>query len=189
MIQEILKNNGLNDEQVNSILGAMKEAKVYTTKLENIDERYNKLKTQKTELETQLKDRDVQLTELSKNNKDNNELLTQIKDLQALNKQTATDYESKINKMQFDYALDGALSSAKCKNNKALKALLDMDSIKYQEGKLDGLDGQLETLQKDAGYLFDLDTAPGNTGGVGNFARGGSEPKGFNFNFVPVNGK
>ena len=163
MLQEILKNNGLNEDQITNILNSMKEAKVYTTKHENIDERYNKLKTQKTELETQIKERDTQLADLSKSNKDNEGLLNQIKDLQALNKQ-----------IQFDYALEGALTNAKSKNNKALKALLNMDSIKYQEGKLEGLQEQIETLQKDASYLFDLNNAPANTGGLGNFGRSGS---------------
>ena len=174
MIQEILKNNGLNEDQITNILNSMKESKVYTTKHENIDERYNKLKNQKTELEAQIKERDTQLADLSKNNKDNEGLLNQIKDLQALNKQTTTDYENKINQMQFDYALEGALTNAKSKNNKALKALLDMNSIKYQEGKLEGLQEQIEALQKDASYLFDLNNAPQNTGGIGQFGRGGS---------------
>ena len=165
MIQEILKNNGLNEDQITNILNSMKESKVYTTKHENIDERYNKLKTQKTELEAQIKERDTQLADLSKNNKGNEDLLNQIKDLQALNKQ-----------IQFDYALEGALTNAKSKNNKALKALLDMNSIKYQEGKLEGLQEQIEALQKDASYLFDLETTPQSTGGLGNFGRGNNNP-------------
>ena len=136
--------------------------------------RFDQVNQAKKELEVQLKDRDTQLAELSKNNKDNENLLNQIKDLQALNKQTTTDYENKINQMQFDYALDSALTNAKSKNNKALKALLDVDSIKYQEGKFEGLQEQIEALQKDASYLFDLNTAPANTGGLGNFGRSGS---------------
>lgn len=140
--------------------------------------RFEQVNQAKKELEVQVKERDTQLTDLSKNNKDNESLLNQIKDLQALNKQTTTDYENKINQMKFDYALDGALKDAKCKNVKALKALLDMDSIKYQDGKLDGLERQLETLKKSDGYLFDLDIAPGNTGGVGNFGRNNNNPTG-----------
>ena len=136
--------------------------------------RFDQVNQAKKELEVQLKDRDTQLADLSKNNKDNENLLNQIKDLQALNKQTTTDYENKINQIQFDYALDGALTNAKSKNNKALKALLDMNSIKYQEGKLEGLQEQIEALQKDASYLFDLNTAPANTGGLGSFGRSGT---------------
>ena len=136
--------------------------------------RFDQVNQAKKELEVQLKDRDTQLADLSKNNKDNESLLNQIKDLQALNKQTTTDYENKINQIQFDYALDGALTNAKSKNNKALKALLDMNSIKYQEGKFEGLQEQIEALQKDASYLFDLNTAPANTGGLGSFGRSGT---------------
>lgn len=183
MIQEILKSNGLNEDQITNILNSMKEAKVYTTKHENIDERYNKLKTQKTELETQIKERDTQLADLSKNNKDNESLLNQIKDLQALNKQTTTDYENKINQIQFDYALDSALNNAKCKNSKALRALLDIDNVKLNEGKLEGLEEQLNKLKESDSYLFDLETTPANTGGLGNFGRGGAEVNMFDFNF------
>lgn len=183
MIQEILKNNGLNEDQITNILNSMKESKVYTTKHENIDERYNKLKTQKTELETQIKERDTQLADLSKNNKDNESLLNQIKDLQALNKQTTTDYENKINQMQFDYALEGALNNAKCKNSKALRALLDIDNVKLNEGKLEGLEEQLNKLKESDSYLFDLETTPANTGGLGSFGRGGAEVNMFDFNF------
>lgn len=174
-LAEILKAQGLNDEQIQSVQNSMKENKIHTTSIENADERYNKLKTQKTELEGIVKERDTQLTELSKNNKDNNELLTQIKDLQALNKTQVSDYEGKINKMQFDYALDGALSTAKCKNNKAIKALLDMEGIKYQDGKIEGLETQLESLQKEASYLFDTEAKPSSTGSIGNFGRSGNQ--------------
>ena len=173
-LAEILKAQGLNDEQITAIQNSMKENKLFTTSIENADERYNKLKTQKTELDSILKERDTQLADLSKNNKDNEELLNQIKDLQALNKNQVADYEAKINKMQFDYALDGALSMAKCKNNKALKALLNIDELKYQDGKLEGLETQLESLKTEASYLFDIEeqqTPPGsgfNPGGDGN---------------------
>ena len=182
---EILKAQGLTDEQINAIQTSMKENKVYETSLENADERYNKLKTQKSELDNLLKERDTQLADLSKDNKDNEALLTQIKDLQALNKNQVAEYENKINKMQFDYALDGALAGAKCKNNKALKALLDMNNIKYQDGKLQGLEEQINSLKESDTYLFDLDQA---STGSGFNPIGGGEPKetGFNFNFQPI---
>lgn len=147
--------------------------------------RFNEVNEAKKELDKLLKERDMQLEQLSKNNKDSEELTKQIKDLQALNKQTADEYENKISKMQFDHALDGALTGAKCKNIKALKALLDIENIKYQDGKLEGLQDQLNTLKESDGYLFDLEQAPG---GRGFNPQGGGEPKetGFNFNFQPI---
>ena len=46
-LAEILKAQGLNDEQITAVQNSMKENKLYTTSLENVDERYNKLKTQR----------------------------------------------------------------------------------------------------------------------------------------------
>lgn len=176
-IQEILKAQGLNDEQINKITTSMKENKIYTTSLENVDERYNKLKTQKIELEAQITERDKQLKDLSKNNKDNEELTKQLEQLQLSNKQTKDDYENKIASIQFDYALEGALTSAKCKNNKALKALLNLDEVKYQDGKLEGLETQLESLKTEASYLFDTEqqTPPGSGFNPGEDGNDGKE--------------
>ncbi|BFK81485.1 hypothetical protein I3900191A7_16300 [Clostridium baratii] len=61
MLKEILKKQGLDDNAVENILNAMKEAKVYISKNENIDERYSKLKNQKSELEKLISDREKQL--------------------------------------------------------------------------------------------------------------------------------
>ena len=172
MIKEILKNCGVEEEKVNEIVKAMAEAKIYTTNLENVDVRYNKLQEQKKQLEEASKNYEKQLKELSKNNTDNEELKKQLEQLQLSNKEMEANHKKEMEKLQFDFELDKGLTSSKCKNNKALKALLDMNSIKYQEGKLEGLQEQIEALQKDASYLFNLDTAPQNTGGLGNFGRG-----------------
>lgn len=42
--KELLKAQNLTDEQINNITAKMKEKKIYTTSLENADERYTKLK-------------------------------------------------------------------------------------------------------------------------------------------------
>ena len=172
MLKEILKNCGVEEEKVNEIVKAMNEAKIYTTNLENADVRYNKVQEQKKQLEEASKNYEKQLKELSKNNADNEELKKQLEQLQLSNKEREANHKKEMEKLQFDFALDKGLTSAKCKNNKALKALLDMNSIKYQEGKLEGLQEQIDALKNDASYLFDLETAPVNTGGIGNFSRG-----------------
>lgn len=164
---EILTKCGIETDKASEIVKAMQEAKVYTTNLENVDVRYNKLKEQNKELDNQVKGYATQLEELSKNNKDNQELIKQIEQLQLSNTQAS----EKMQKMEFDYALDLSLSSVKAKDNKLLRALLDMDSIKYQEGKINGLEGQIEAIKSTHGYLFE-EEKPVNTGGVGNFGRG-----------------
>lgn len=72
-------------------------------------------------------------------------------------------------------ALGAALSKAGSKNNKAVKALLDMEKVTFKDGKFEGLDEQLEAIKKDSDYLFNKedDGKPkfvdktGGTGGAG----------------------
>ena len=169
---EVLKKCGVEEDKANEIVKAMGEAKIYTTNLENVDVRYNKLQEQKKQLEEASKTYQKQLEELTKNNADVEALNKLVEQLQLSNKELETNHKQEMDRLQFNFALDSALTNAKSKNNKALKALLDMNSIKYQEGKFEGLQEQIEALQKDASYLFDLDTTPQNTGGLGNFGRG-----------------
>lgn len=168
--KEILKAQNLTDEQINNISAKMKEEKIYTTSLENADERYTKLKGQKADLDEQIKAANTTITELKKNNKDNEALQQTIQDHEA----TIENLKKESAQKDFNYALDSALKDNKCKNAKALKALLDLDNIKFNEGKLEGLEGQLNALKESDGYLFDTSNpAPGNTGGTGNHPRVG----------------
>ena len=174
MLKEILKKCGIEEEKTSEIVKAMNEAKIYTTNLENIDIRYSKLQEQNKELKDANKNYETQLADFQKNNADVEALTKLVEQLQLSNKELEASHKQDMDKLQFDFALEGALNNAKSKNNKALMALLDMNSIKYQEGKLEGLQEQIEALQKDASYLFDLNTAPANTGGLGNFGRSSS---------------
>ncbi|MEW3513708.1 phage scaffolding protein [Clostridium butyricum] len=168
--KELLKAQSLTDEQINNITAKMKEEKIYTTSLENADERYTKLKGQKADLDEQIKAANTTITELKKNNKDNEALQQTIQDHEA----TIENLKKESAQKDFNYALDSVLKDNKCKNAKALKALLDLDNIKFNEGKLEGLEGQLTALKESDGYLFDTSNpAPGNTGGTGNHPRVG----------------
>lgn len=168
MLKDILKKHGVEDQVIENIFTDMAESKVYITKEQNIEERYSKVKNQKSELDKQLADRDKQIEELMKNNSSNTELLNQLEALKQENLNSKNEYESKISKLEFNYALDKALLGAKCRNTTALKALLRLDDIKMNEGKLEGLEEQLETLRENDGYLFE-EVQGVNTGSVGNF--------------------
>ena len=168
--KELLKALSLTDEQINNITAKMKEEKIYTTSLENADERYTKLKGQKADLDEQIKTANATIEDLKKNNKDNEALQKAIQEHET----TIENLKKESAQKDFNYALDSALKDNKCKNAKALKALLDLDNIKFNEGKLEGLEGQLTALKESDGYLFDTSNpAPGNTGGTGNHPRVG----------------
>lgn len=168
---DILKAQGLEDEQISKIQASMKENKIYETSLENADERYSKMKSKKEDFEGQLKTANDTITNLKKNNVDNETLQTTIKEHETTIENLKKEAETK----DFDYALDAALKDNKCKNAKALKALLDMKDIKLNEGKFEGLEGQLKAIKESDSYLFETgEKQPSGSG----FNPGGESSKG-----------
>lgn len=132
--------------------------------------RFNEVNEAKKDLLKQLKEKDEQFNEISKKYSENKDLANELETLRNEKAELIEKYENWKKEKEFNYALDSALNSAKCKNTKALKALLDIDSIKYQDGKLEGLESQLNALKESDSYLFD-GTVPANTGSIGNFGR------------------
>lgn len=68
-----------------------------------------------------------------------------------------SDAAAKISQIQFDSLLESTLSTAKAKNAKAVKALLDMEGLKLDDGKIIGLDDQLAKIKAENDYLFEGD--------------------------------
>ena len=151
MNREFLKGLELSDEHIESIMkehgksvNTLKEEKeTAETKAKDVDE-----------LKKQIKERDTQLGDLSKKAKGNDELEKKIKDLQTSNETTQTEYQSKLDQQQFDFALEKAITGKKARNPKAVKALLNTESIKLDGDKLLGLDEQLKGLKESDSYLF-----------------------------------
>ena len=154
---EILKKCGIDETKANEVLSAMKESGIHTTSLENADVRYNKLQEQKKQLEEASKNYEKQLKELSKNNADNEELKKQLEQLQLSNKELETKHAEEMNKLQFDFALDKGLSSVKAKDINDIKMFIDIEKLKYQDGKIEGLEEQIKSLEETKSYLFDTE--------------------------------
>ncbi|WP_142415413.1 phage scaffolding protein [Hathewaya massiliensis] len=119
---------------------------------------------EKSELETanktikqykkDIEKRDKDLTDLQSKVKDNEELNTEIEQLKADNKKASEEYEAKLNQVKFENALEKALIKSKAKNNKAVKALLDIEKIKLDGENLLGFDDQIKALEESDAYLF-----------------------------------
>ena len=153
MEKEKLIELGLTEEQAEKVLSANKEQlKGFIPK-----HRFDEVNTTKKDLESQIADRDKQLEELKKNNKDNEELQNTIKQLQESNKMAQEEYQANLSKIKLDNAVDIVLNGAKAKNIKAVKALLDMDKVKFENEALSGLEEQLKALQEaeDSKFLFE----------------------------------
>ncbi len=115
---------------------------------------YNIAVQAKKDLEGQIAQRDADIVELKKSAGNNTE--QQYADLQKKYKQDTEALQKRLNESRKHNAVDVAIMQAKGKNTKAIKALIDMDSITLKEdGTLQGLD--LERIKKSDGYLFDIE--------------------------------
>lgn len=124
--------------------------------IQRYKEAETELETKKQEvkdLENQLRERDKQL-ELLKSI-DAQGLEEKIKELQTENEASKKAYEKRIKEIMFDHALDEELAKAKAKNLKAVKALIELESIEFKDGVLKGAEEQIKTIKKENDYLFE----------------------------------
>lgn len=155
MNREELKELGLNDEQINSVMASHgKTVNSIKDKADKVDG----LESQIDDYKKQLKDRDEQLEELSEKAKGNEDLLKQIQDLQKANDDKQKEFDVKLSQQRKEAKLELALKDAKAKDVDLIKVKLDADTIKLNEdGSLVGLKEQLEKLQESHSYLFGED--------------------------------
>lgn len=171
-IQEILKAQGLDDEQINKITDSMKENKIYTTSLENADERYSKMKSKKEDLENQLKTSNDTIEDLKKNNKDNETLQQTIKQHETTIETLKKDSEAKIRNLTIDNAINDKLAKVDDKYKKLLQTQFERDKLTIKEdGSIEGLEEQFKIITETYSEWFEA--APASTGGIGNFGRQG----------------
>ncbi len=84
--------------------------------------------------------------------------------------QAERDHAAKLADMEFSALLDGAITSAKGKNAKAVRGMLadQLDALKASKNQSEGIKAALEALKKDNGYLFeDAQTPPPYAAGTG----------------------
>ena len=116
------------------------------------------LKAEKESLETQLQTAKDGLKAFE--GVDVKDLQGQITKLQQDLADKDTAHKTELANMAFDRALDGAITAAKGKNAKAIKALLDVDALKASKNQEADIKTALEGLQKESGYLFDDGQTP-----------------------------
>ena len=150
-LKELLKKAGIEEGKLDDVIADIgKELPKYFIP----KDKYNEIAEAKKKLEADIQERDKQLEQLKAAAGTNEELKKQIETLQAENKKASEEWQAKMAQMQLDFAIERALTTAKAKNIKAVKALLDMSKVKLDGEKLLGLDDQLKAIQQSDPYLF-----------------------------------
>ncbi|RXM53949.1 scaffolding protein [Clostridium tetani] len=154
-IKELLKKLGYSDEDITKIENGMKENKIYTTSEENMDIRYSKLKEQKEQIESDLKEANKTLDKVKKDNKDVEELQREIESY----KTKMSEVEIARAKEQKEFTIKSKLKDAGC---------TDVDYMLYKLGdieKLDidkDLDNKVKELAENNTSFFKVDETKDN---------------------------
>ena len=161
MKRDFLKNLGIEDKAIidqildenSADIGRAKgELDTYKTKVTNLENENEGLKTENATLKNQV----GETTTL-------NQKISQLEtDLANKDKELNT----KVTEIKKDHAIDAKIRDFKGKNIKAIKALLDMDKITYENEELGGIDEQLTALgsAEDSSMLFgDVQNTPSGT--------------------------
>ena len=133
MTKEELKALGLTDEQVTKISEDYGKNYVAKSQFNEKNEALKNAEKEKGELSKQIEG-------LKKNNDSNADLKKQIEAMQAAAKTMETEHATQLAQMKLDAAVERSLTTAKAKNTKAARALLDLKDAK---------------LEKSDAYLFD----------------------------------
>ena len=145
--------------------------------------KYNELNESKKLSDENLKKANATLEELKGKAGLSEEYKAQIDALKTEAKKAEEAHKATITQMKRDSAIESALTSAKARNTKAVRALLDEGKLVLNDdGTLSGINEQIEAVKKDNAFLFDSsddDNGGGNGGGRMPFF-GGSNPKGGN---------
>lgn len=144
-ISEILKAKGIADDVIKDILEDMKANKIFTASEENLDIRYNKLKTDHDGVNKQLTEAQALIENLQKSTKGQEDAQKQISDYKAQNEkllaeleQTKIEAEIKVGLLA-EKALDVDYLTFKLKE----KGELALD----ENGKIKGWDDKMAALK------------------------------------------
>ena len=118
----------------------------------------NELTIEKETLAKNIEDMNVKLTELPNVEELNTKVQGYEEQIAGYEAEKATWEEtskSEVNKLTYDFLLDNSLKAAGAKSTKLAKAALNSDVIKLVDGKLEGIDTEMERMNKEFGYLFE----------------------------------
>lgn len=167
MNREFLEEIGIEKEQVDKI---MKEHGKAIQSVKNEDE---EAKTTIDTLEKQLEERNSDLKKLREAAEGNEDLEEQLQSMNEKYETEKSDLESRLAKQQKQAEIRLGITKAGAKNEKAVMALLDAESVKINDEGVQGLKDQIESLKESDPYLFKSENEPSGQAATGGNRGGG----------------
>jgi len=155
-LQEILKSQGLSDEQIQTITGEMKQNKVFTAGEENLDIRYKDLQTKFEGKDKEHKEAASLIEQLKKDNAGNGVLQTKITEYET----KMTDLQKELEQTKLDAALKVTLLEAKAVDVDYLTfKIKEKGEIKLtDDGKIKDIDSTIAAMKTQFPSQFSSDS-------------------------------
>lgn len=159
-LQEILKAQGLNEEQITKIVDSMKQNKIFTASEENLDVRYGKLKTDHDALTAKQTESEKLIAELQKATKGQEAVQGKITEYEATIKKQTEELEQAKTESALKIGLlsQGAKASDidylifKMNHDGDFKAELN------DKGEIKGLDDKVKSLKTQFPNQFEAES-------------------------------
>ena len=152
-IYEILSGIGLTvtDEQKKDFEKNFKEA--YTPKAD-----FDRLTAESDNYKSQLETAQTALQKFDGIDVDN--LKGEIQKLTADLQKKETEYQTKLADMEFNNSLDSAITASGAKNLKAVRALLDVDTLKGSKNRDADIKNAIAAVKSENDYIFTAEHKP-----------------------------
>lgn len=148
MKRDQLKELGLTDEQINSVMG------LHGQTVNELNSKVVKAEQKRDQFKEQLDSNQIELDALKKSAKGNEELTQQLADLQSKFDEAKQESEKKLADQQKDFAIKLALKETDALDEDIILQLLDKDAIKVTDDGLEGFKEQLDVLKENKNFLF-----------------------------------
>lgn len=148
MKREQLKELGLSDEQVGSIMALHGQA------VNELNKGLATAEQERDQFKEQLDSNQTELDALKESAQGNEELTQKLADLQGKFDSVKSESETKLSEQQKDFAIKLALKEANALDEGIVLNLLDRDTIKVTDDGLQGLNEQLSSLKENKAFLF-----------------------------------
>ena len=168
MKREFLQNFKLNDQplgkEIIDAIMAENGRDIENAKAPFAD--YETIKTQLSEAQTTIKglqDQDIEGVRKS------------AREWEEKYNKAISEHQAQMAERDFHSEMDEEIRAMKGRSEKAIKALLDLDTLKNSKNRREDIKAALEGLQKESGYLFGEEgTPPPYAAGTGTGSVGGS---------------
>ena len=156
-------------EEIKAILGESATDEVVTKLLDALHAEIEPFKTAAKKAQDDLAEKVTEIGNLTKNATDVNALKQQLQDLQTKYDNDTKEAAEKLAQIEFDGAVKDVLTKHNARNEKAVRAMLDLDALRKSNNRNDDIEKAVSALKASDSYLFNVEgpKPTGQPAGVG----------------------